>query len=39
VIKTPHQTVLVFVKQNGEWKSAGASLTPIMAQVSGSKGD
>ena len=30
VVKTPHRTVLVFVKQNGEWKSAGASLTPIL---------
>lgn len=29
-VKTPHRTVLVFVKQNGEWKSAGASLTPIL---------
>jgi hypothetical protein len=39
VIKTPHQTVLVFVKQNGEWKSAGASLTPIHAPLAASKGD
>jgi ketosteroid isomerase-like protein len=31
MVKTPHRTVLVFVKQNGEWKSAGASLTPILA--------
>jgi ketosteroid isomerase-like protein len=30
VVKTPHRSVLVFVKQNGEWKSAGASLTPIL---------
>jgi ketosteroid isomerase-like protein len=30
MVKTPHRTVLVFVKQNGEWKSAGASLTPIL---------
>lgn len=30
VVKAPHQTVLVFVKQKGEWKSAGASLTPIL---------
>jgi ketosteroid isomerase-like protein len=29
-VKTPHRTLLVFVKQNGEWKSAGASLTPIL---------
>lgn len=39
VIKVPHQTVLVFVKQNGEWKSAGASLTPILAPQPASKGD
>jgi len=40
VVRTPHQTVLVFVKQNGEWKSAGASLTPIMASVErAAKGD
>src|SRR5712675_748085 len=30
LVKTPHRTLLVFVKQNGEWKSAGASLTPIL---------
>jgi ketosteroid isomerase-like protein len=30
MVKTPHRSVLVFVKQNGEWKSAGASLTPIL---------
>jgi len=30
MVKTPHRTILVFVKQNGEWKSAGASLTPIL---------
>jgi ketosteroid isomerase-like protein len=30
MVHTPHRSVLVFVKQNGEWKSAGASLTPIM---------
>ena len=30
VVKTPHRTILVFVKQNGQWRSAGASLTPIM---------
>jgi len=29
MVKTPHRSILVFVKQNGEWKSAGASLTPI----------
>src|SRR5258708_4638239 len=29
LVKTPHRTLLVFVRQNGEWKSAGASLTPI----------
>lgn len=39
VIKVPHQTVLVFVKQNGEWKSAGASLTPILAPQPASTGD
>jgi ketosteroid isomerase-like protein len=32
MVKTPHRSLLVFVKQNGEWRSAGASLTPIMAQ-------
>ena len=31
LVKTPHRTLLVFVKQNGEWKSAGASLTPIQS--------
>jgi hypothetical protein len=31
MVKTPHRSILVFVKQNGEWKSAGASLTPIVA--------
>jgi ketosteroid isomerase-like protein len=31
MVKTPHRSILVFVKQNGEWKSAGASLTPILA--------
>ena len=30
LVKTPHRSLLVFVKQNGEWKSAGASLTPIL---------
>jgi ketosteroid isomerase-like protein len=30
MVKTPHRTVLVFVKQNGQWKSVGASLTPIL---------
>lgn len=30
MVKTPHRSILVFVKQNGEWKSAGASLTPIL---------
>ena len=30
MVHTPHRSVLVFVKQNGEWKSAGASLTPIL---------
>jgi ketosteroid isomerase-like protein len=30
LVNTPHRTLLVFVKQNGEWKSAGASLTPIL---------
>lgn len=30
LVKTPHRSLLVFVKQNGEWRSAGASLTPIM---------
>jgi len=30
LVKTPHRSLLVFVKQNGEWKSAAASLTPIM---------
>jgi len=39
VVKVPHQTVLVFVKQNGEWRSAGASLTPILAPQPASKGD
>jgi ketosteroid isomerase-like protein len=29
-VHTPHRSVLIFVKQNGEWKSAGASLTPIL---------
>lgn len=29
-MRTPHRSILVFVKQNGEWKSAAASLTPIM---------
>jgi len=29
MVKTPHRSILVFVKQNGEWMSAGASLTPI----------
>jgi ketosteroid isomerase-like protein len=32
LVKTPHRSLLVFVKQNGEWRSAGASLTPIMVQ-------
>jgi len=32
LVHTPHRSVLVFVKQNGEWKSAGASLTPILIQ-------
>jgi ketosteroid isomerase-like protein len=32
LVKTPHRSLLVFVKQNGEWKSAGASLTPILNQ-------
>jgi ketosteroid isomerase-like protein len=31
MVKTPHRSILVFVKQNGEWKSAGASLTPILS--------
>jgi hypothetical protein len=31
MVKTPHRSILVFVKQSGEWKSAGASLTPILA--------
>ncbi len=30
LVKTPHRSLLVFVKQNGEWRSAGASLTPIL---------
>ena len=30
LVHTPHRSVLVFVKQNGEWKSAGGSLTPIL---------
>jgi ketosteroid isomerase-like protein len=30
-VTTAHRSVLVFVKQNGEWRSAGASLTPIMS--------
>jgi ketosteroid isomerase-like protein len=30
LVKAPHRALLVFVKQNGEWKSAGASLTPIL---------
>ena len=30
MVKTPHRSILVFVKQNGAWKSAGASLTPIL---------
>jgi len=30
LVKTPHRSLLVFVKQNGDWKSAGASLTPIL---------
>jgi ketosteroid isomerase-like protein len=30
IVHTPHRSVLVFVKQNGDWKSAGASLTPIL---------
>jgi len=30
LVRTPHRSLLVFVKQNGEWKSAGASLTPIL---------
>ena len=34
MVKTPHRSVLVFVKQNGEWKSAGASLTPILTPES-----
>jgi hypothetical protein len=29
LVKTPHRTLLVFVKQNGEWKAAGASLTAV----------
>jgi ketosteroid isomerase-like protein len=29
LVHTPHRSLLVFVKQNGQWKSAGASLTPI----------
>ena len=29
VVHTPHRSLLVFVKQNGQWRSAGASLTPI----------
>jgi len=39
MVKTPHRSVLVFVKQNGEWKSAGASLTPILTPEPESKGD
>jgi hypothetical protein len=30
MVKTPHRSILVFVKLNGEWRSAGASLTPIL---------
>jgi ketosteroid isomerase-like protein len=29
LVHTPHRSLLVFVKQNGQWRSAGASLTPI----------
>jgi ketosteroid isomerase-like protein len=32
LVKTPHRALLVFVKQNGEWKSAGAALVPILSQ-------
>jgi len=30
LVKTAHRSLLVFVKQDGEWKSAAASLTPIL---------
>ena len=30
LMSTPHRSLLVFVKQNGEWKSAGGALVPIM---------
>jgi ketosteroid isomerase-like protein len=29
LMKTPHRSLLVFVKQNGQWKSAAAALVPI----------
>jgi ketosteroid isomerase-like protein len=32
LVKTPHRALLVFVKQNGEWKSAAAALVPILSQ-------
>ena len=32
LVKTPHRSLLVFVKQNGQWKSAAAALVPISPQ-------
>ncbi len=28
-VVTPHRSLLIFVKQNGQWKSAGGALVPI----------
>jgi hypothetical protein len=30
-VESPHRTLLIFVKQNGQWHSAGGALVPIMA--------
>jgi ketosteroid isomerase-like protein len=31
LVSTPHQALLVFVKENGQWKVAADAVVPMMA--------
>jgi hypothetical protein len=30
LVASPHRALLIFVKENGQWRSAGGALVPIM---------